>query len=65
VQLAVKALREAELVLNAQRLFAEDEHCILVHAGTDALERLAVASIAKVDRADLGSEKGVKLTKRK
>ena len=46
-----------------ERLVAEHEHGVLVHAGADALERLAVARGAQIDRADFGGEHGMQLAK--
>lgn len=53
---AVEALREIELFLVGQRLVAEHQHRIAVHAGADCLDGRAVVHRAQVDRAELADE---------
>jgi len=56
VQGTVEALGERELLLITERLFAEHQHGVLIHAGTDLLERVAIAQLAQVDRTRFGDE---------
>ena len=44
-----------------ERLIAEDEHGVLVHAGADLGERLRIVDGAKLHRAHLGHEQRVEL----
>ena len=59
MQLAVEPLGEGELLLVGERLVAEHEDRVRVHAGADLGERLGVGHLPQVDRADLGGERGM------
>ncbi len=56
MQRAVEALGEVELFLVGEPLVAEHQDGILVHAGADRLERVAVMDLAQVDGARFAGE---------
>ena len=58
MQCAVETLGEVELLFVGEVLVAEHQHGVLVHAGADRLQRLAIVDPAQVDRTNFAGEDG-------
>jgi hypothetical protein len=58
MQRAVETSSEVELLFVGEILIAEHQHGVLVHAGADRLQRLAIMHLAQVDRAHFAGEYG-------
>ena len=56
MQRAVETLGEVELLFVGELLVAEHQHGVLVHAGADRLQRVAIMHLAQVDRAHFAGE---------
>jgi hypothetical protein len=61
VQNTVEALRECKLLLVGKGLVAEHKDGVLVHPGTDLVQRLAIIDAPEIDRAHLGNERRMQL----
>jgi hypothetical protein len=64
VQNAVEALRKRELLRVGELLFAEYEDRVLVHPGSNLVERSTILDLAQIERARFGGEARLQLTER-
>ena len=65
MQRAVEALCEVKLLGVAEMLVPKDQHTVLVHAGADLFEGLAVMHGAQIDRAGFTHKTGRELLEAK